>query len=135
MPAFIIQFILPIIFYSLAYRRNWFNISQYSSIKKSSHLWGVLFSSLSFLLTPILIWRYGTKKTIFLISFCILAPSIPTYIFDNLDDYSKVMLALTLSIPIKALAGCWLAKNDLRLRKEVIDLRLKRKIDRKRKNG
>lgn len=133
MPVFIIQFILPIIFYSLAYRRNWFNISQYSSIKKSSHLWGILFSSLFFLLTPIFMWRYGVKNTIFLISFCILVPSIPAYIFDNLDDYSKVMLALTLSIPIKALTGCWLAKNDLRLREAIIDSRLKRKIDRKRK--
>tara|TARA_R110001632_G_scaffold84042_1_gene185614 strand:- start:549 stop:938 length:390 start_codon:yes stop_codon:yes gene_type:complete len=85
-------------------------------------LWGVLFSAFFYGFIFIGWYRYGFKKTFWLIAVCFLLIFITARLLcDDPDD--RLMCAMYIAVPIRALGGVIVSRFDRRWRYRAIEKR------------
>jgi ABC-type arginine/histidine transport system permease subunit len=80
-----------------------------------------MFATLFYYGTPIWLWLYGVKTTFFLIVYSIGAAFILAVILGAVFDVSEpTAIGVLLQIPVRVIAGNWLARNHVRLRSRSV---------------
>ena len=90
------------------------------------YFWGFTFAMVFYYGLPIWWWRYGLRNTCKLILACVLIVAVTQAIL----RYAKMIevdglvesfgASLIIAVPIRALAGFWVAKNDRRWRHSIV---------------
>jgi hypothetical protein len=96
---------------------------------RPAYLWGLLFSGLFYYGFPLWWWRYGLRRALFIVIACICAVALILEILKfldwiTIDDQGTLMvLGLMFNMPVRAIAGMWVAKKDLAWRKSIVETR------------
>lgn len=91
-----------------------------------AYFWGFAFALIFYYGFPIWWWRYGFRNACKLILTCILLVATTQAILRylgiiDIDGFGESMAtSLLIAVPIRALAGIWLAKNDRRWRSSIV---------------
>lgn len=91
-----------------------------------AYFWGFAFVVLFYYGFPVWWWRYGFQNACKLILYCILIVAATQAIlrYANLVEVhglgDSFAVSLLIAVPIRALAGFWVAKNDGRLRNAIV---------------
>lgn len=91
-----------------------------------AYFWGFVFALVFYYGFPIWWWRYGLRNSFKLIITCIMlvaaAQAILRYAeMIEVEGLAESLAAgLIISVPIRALAGLWVAKNDRRWRNDIL---------------
>lgn len=91
-----------------------------------AYFWGFAFALIFYYGFPIWIWRYGFRNACKLIVACLLVVAAIQAILrhaemievDTLGE--SLAVSLLIAVPIRALAGFWVAKNDRRWRHAIV---------------
>lgn len=98
-----------------------------------SYVWGLLFALLFYYGFPLWWWRYGFSKTIQLLVGCIVAGAglqaiLRTFELIEVDGLGdSFFVGLLLSMPIRAIAGLWVARRDAEWRSAILERRASRR--------
>jgi hypothetical protein len=93
---------------------------------RPAYLWGLLFALLFYYGFPLWWWRYGLRKALFVLIICICAVALILEILKFLDwiqvdnRAESMVFGFIYAIPIRAIAGIWVAKQDSAWRKLII---------------
>lgn len=115
------------IFYVLLSGRDWVRRKrglESADSPRPAYFIGLLFAIFFYFALPLWWWRYGLSNTIKLIALCIAAAAAGSTLI-GLTGYSQLMggevspllLGQLIGVPVRAVAGLWLAKNDERWRR------------------
>lgn len=91
-----------------------------------AYFWGFAFALVFYYGFPIWWWRYGLRNTCKLILACVLTVAVTQAILRyaemiEVDGLGESFAAsLLIAVPIRALAGFWVAKNDRRWRHAIV---------------
>jgi hypothetical protein len=91
-----------------------------------AYFWGFAFALIFYYGFPIWWWRYGFRNTCKLILACVLIVAATQAILRytgtiKVDGIGESFVAsLLIAVPIRALAGIWVAKNDRRWRDAIL---------------
>lgn len=91
-----------------------------------AYFWGFAFALVFYYGFPIWLWRYGIRNTCKLILACVLIVAVTQAILRyadmiKVDGLGKSFaVSLIIAVPIRALAGFWVAKNDRRWRDAIV---------------
>lgn len=91
-----------------------------------SYFWGLVFALLFYYGFPVWWWRYGLQKALELIIACVLAVIALQEILsvsgmiqvDNLG--AAVVTGLFVAVPVRAVAGLWVARRDAEWRSRIV---------------
>jgi hypothetical protein len=89
---------------------------------RRAYLVGLLFAGIFYYGFPIWWWRYGLANTVKLFVMCLGAGAICQAILRGMgtlevNDFGmSLAFAQIIAVPIRAIAGTWIAKNDARWR-------------------
>lgn len=91
-----------------------------------AYFWGCAFALVFYYGFPIWWWRYGFRNTCKLILACVLSVAAIQALLryaemidvDGLGE--SIAASLFIAVPIRALAGIWVAKNDRRWRNAIV---------------
>ena len=108
------------------------NFDETSLSSGRSYIWGFLFTALFYYGFPLWWWRYGLWRAVHLILTCVgigiliqmLLRTIGAIYVDSIGD--SIFAGLLLSVPIRALAGVWVAHKDQEWRQAIISKRASR---------
>ena len=109
------------------------NVPEQAPKPYPAYFWGFAFAVVFYYGFPIWWWRYGFRNTCKLILACILIVAVTQAILRStelleVDGLGESFAAsLFIAVPIRALAGFWVAKNDRRWRHAIV---LKRNAER-----
>lgn len=98
---------------------------------KPSHayFWGLAFAIVFYYGFPVWWWRYGLQNACKLVISCMLIVAATQAILRNaglieVDEFHEaVAFGLLISVPVRSLAGLWVAKNDKRWRNAIVTKR------------
>lgn len=121
------------VLYLLLNSKAWLRVKRSEKTKdgeKASYFIGLLFSVLFYYALPIWIWRYGLLATIKIFLICIISSSLFFLGFQLMglqvggwpDSFFIIQM---IQVPVRAVAGGWIAKRDTKLRSSIT---LKRSI-------
>jgi hypothetical protein len=107
------------------WRRTKLKANQSSESPRPAYLWGFLFAVLFYYGFPLWWWRYGFRKALNLMIVCIGAGVLIQILLgvfgvikiESLGD--SVAIGLVISMPIRAIAGIWVARRDFYWRQAV----------------
>ena len=91
-----------------------------------AYFWGLAFALVFYYGFPIWFWRYGVRNTCKLIIACVLIIATIQAILRYLDVIEvdglgeSIAASLLIALPVRALAGFWVAKNDRRWRNAIV---------------
>jgi hypothetical protein len=130
--------LLYLLFCSASWYRQLRGIGCGSGEPRRAYFWGLLFALLFYYGFPLWWWRYGLRKTVEILFVCIsagivlqallrLSSAIPVN-----DLGESIFLGLLLSVPIRAVAGFWVARRDAAWRNAIL---LRRKGNLQATNG
>ena len=91
-----------------------------------AYFWGFAFAVVFYYGFPVWWWRYGLRNSCKLICSCILivaatqAILLYTEVIDVDGFGESFAVSLLIAVPIRALGGFWLAKNDRRWRNAIV---------------
>lgn len=91
-----------------------------------AYFWGFTFAMVFYYGFPIWWWRYGLRNTCKLILACVLIVAVTQAILryaEMIEVHGLVEsfgASLIIAVPIRALAGFWVAKNDRRWRHAIV---------------
>ncbi len=104
-----------------------------NSIKQNpAYVWGFVFALIFYYGFPIWWWRYGFQNACKLVFSCLAFAAAIQGVLRYLDvievrEFGESLAwGLFLSIPVRAIAGVWVANNDKRWRQAIV---LKRKAE------
>ncbi|MEH6504372.1 MAG: hypothetical protein V7682_10790 [Cycloclasticus sp.] len=82
---------------------------------------GLLFATLLYYGTPVWLWLYGWRTTLLLIISCIGTVFVIAVIIGIIFSVEETfVIGIFLQVPIRVIAGGWLANNHVRLRSKII---------------
>lgn len=99
---------------------------------RRAYFWGLMFALLFFSGFPVWWWRYGLRKTFELMIACGLAVMTVQIILrviqvikvDNLGE--SIGVGLFIAVPVRAIAGLWVARRDAEWRSAIVQSRMAR---------
>lgn len=97
----------------------------------SSALWGGLFAATYYYGLPLWWWRYGMRNALKLVLMCVASTAFLNFTLrmagwlEAEDVIESLINSMFLAIPIRALAGFWLVRNDERW---IIGIAAKRQL-------
>lgn len=113
---FLFQAITSLMLYLLLFIVPWSKEAQ-KPIPNKAYFTGLLFSTLYFYGTPIWLLLYGIKATFLLFIACIGVTIVLTMTLDAIYSIEDTLVVgLLLQIPVRVIAGGWLAHHHARLR-------------------
>jgi hypothetical protein len=111
----------------------WWDVRRYrkksAESSRPAYLWGLLFAVLFYYGFPLWWWRYGLRKALFVLIVCICAVALMLEILKLLDwiqvddRQASMALGLIFAIPVRAIAGIWIAKQDSAWRESIVHKR------------
>ncbi len=96
-----------------------------ATLPRRAYFWGLMFAFLFYYGFPVWWWRYGLRKTLELILACIVAVMALQAILRaagliNVDGLGESLAAgLFVAVPIRAVAGLWVARRDAEWRSAI----------------
>ncbi len=96
------------------------------SSTRHAYFMGLLFAGLYYYGFPLWWWRYGIKTTAKLLLTCIIAGAICQAVLRTIgmivvDDFGKSFaISMLLAVPIRAIAGVWVARHDKCWRDSIV---------------
>jgi hypothetical protein len=94
-----------------------------------SYFWGLMYAALFYYGFPVWLVRYGLENTCKLVFLCILVVAAVQAVFRQsglieADGFGESLAySLLISVPVRAAAGLWVAKNDRRWRQSILNKR------------
>lgn len=91
-----------------------------SERRLSRVLWGGLFAALYYYGLPLWWWRYGLRNALKVVLTCVASTAVLNVVLRMVgwlkagDAFESLLTSMLLAVPIRAIAGFWLAKNDKR---------------------
>tara|TARA_R110002167_G_scaffold12858_1_gene54631 strand:- start:64 stop:387 length:324 start_codon:yes stop_codon:yes gene_type:complete len=91
-----------------------------------AYFWGLAFAVLFYYGFPVWWWRYGLRNTMQLLGICVvLVVAIQTILrvtgAIEVDNFGESMaVGLIIAIPIRVIAGFWVAKYDAKWRRAIL---------------
>jgi hypothetical protein len=85
---------------------------------RPAYVWGFLFTFLFHFGFLLWWWRYGFKKALFVVMVCIVSTALFIELFEYFDWlevedlHESLFFGLFFAIPIRAIAGIWVANKD-----------------------
>ncbi len=117
---FLFQTASSFIMYLLFFLAPWFREGRNKESNKA-YFTGLMFATLFYYGTPIWLWLYGVKTTLFLILYSIGSAFILAMILGAVFGVSEpITIGILLQIPVRVIAGNWLAHNHVRLRSKSV---------------
>jgi uncharacterized membrane protein YadS len=107
-------------------------VSENCTKQNPAYIWGFVFALIFYYGFPIWWWRYGFQNACKLVFSCIAIAAAIQGVLRYLDVIEvrelgeSLAWGLFLSIPVRAIAGIWVANNDRRWRQAIV---LKRKSE------
>lgn len=105
------------------------NQSNSPKLPRPAYFWGFLFAVLFYYGFPIWWWRYGFRRALYLMIVCVgggfLIQTL-LRIFDviEVENFSaSIAVGILIAVPIRAIAGVWVAMGDSHWRKTIISIR------------
>ncbi|MDH4555709.1 hypothetical protein E8F11_11070 [Pseudomonas sp. BN417] len=95
-----------------------------------SFLWGALFAYLFYAYLFIGWYRYGFKRTFWILIGCLASVVlIPSLLVEDSDDLT--MYSILMAVSVRAIAGAWVARNDCQWRHMTAESRRQARLDKK----
>lgn len=117
---FLFQATSSFIIYLLFFLAPWFRERRKKESNKA-YFTGLMFATLFYYGAPIWLWLYGVKTTFFLIVYSIGAAFILAVTLGAVFGVSEpIAIGVLLQIPVRVIAGNWLARNHVRLRSRSV---------------
>jgi hypothetical protein len=125
---FLILSILSMAIYFVINVRPWYRSlkSKTGDVRTGSYIMGLLFCGLYYYSLPLLWWRYGLISTIKLILSCVALGALAMFglrttgLLKVEDFFDSLFYSQFVAVPIRAIAGTWLARNDMRWRRRAM---------------
>ena len=120
---------ISVVLYILINRSGWRKRVSGERTARSGYYMGLLFAGLYYYGFPIWWWRYGIKTTAKLLLTCIIAGAIFQAVLRVLGvivvaDFGKSFaISMVIAVPIRAIAGAWVARQDTRWREATVEER------------
>ena len=89
---------------------------------RPAHFWGLLFAVLYYYGFPLWWWRYGLRRTLYLMVVCVGAGILIQELIRQLTGESNAV-GFLIALPIRAAVGLWVAKRDDAWKKSIAAIR------------
>ena len=123
----IVQAAINAIVYSLfvIIGKNTFHTDPSGNVYSSaqSYVLGLLFATLFYYLFPLWWWRYGLRRTLYIVSLCMgikIFIKLSIGVSEFAGTAESILLFKTLTIPVMVGAGLWVARNDQEWRRVAL---------------
>lgn len=130
----VVSGILYFVLSAVSWRRSKRRAYQLSELPPPAYFWGFLFSVLFYYGFPLWWWRYGFRKALHLMIVCIGAGVLIQALLRAIDVIEiegigeSIAIGLLIAVPIRAIAGLWVARQDCSWRKAITDARRSRRL-------
>jgi hypothetical protein len=105
-----------LILYLLFFLSPWIKAWRRKELGKSYFV-GLLFATFFYYGTPIWLLLYGWKTTFLLIAYCIGSVFLAVVVISSVFSIGdSLIVGILVQVPIRVIAGSWLANNHSRLR-------------------
>ncbi len=126
--------VVSVVIYISLSQARWLKQTRGETATRSSYFAGLFFAGLYYFGFPILWWRYGIRITVMLLMTCIIASAAFQVLFLELgrggasDSRSTLAIGMLIAVPIRAIAGIWVARHDKRWRDAIVAQRQAKKV-------
>jgi hypothetical protein len=102
-----------------------------------AYFWGLMFAGLFYIGIPLWWWRYGFRKMLEMLLICFGVVAATTMLLSMIrvhpsdDVVENLILGLIIGIPVRVIAGLWVARRDAEWRNEIVLTRKRRKNTKK----
>lgn len=117
---------ISVVLYILLNQSGWRKRVSGDGTTRRAYYMGLLFAGLYYYGFPLWWWRYGIKTTAKLLLTCIIAGAICQAVMREMglvvaaDLGKSFAISMLIAVPIRAIAGVWVARHDKRWREAIM---------------
>ena len=110
--------VVSVVIYIALNQSRWLTQVRGNAVARRAYFAGLLFAGLYYYGFPILWWRYGIGTTVKLLVTCIIVGAAFQALLLGFgkgganDSGKSLVVAMLIAVPIRAIAGIWVARND-----------------------